>query len=68
MGWGGGGGGVNSGFKVFAISNVFLCAINLIVLICKGADTKLPVIYSFQERDETGVKFSFRKYLKLPHS
>ena len=42
---------------------MFLRAINLIVLICKGADTKLPVIYSFQERDETGVNFSFRKYL-----
>ena len=46
------GGELNSGFRVFVISNVFLCA--------QGSKT-LPVNYSFQERDGTGVNFSFRK-------
>ena len=51
-GGGGGGGNVISGFRVFVISNVFLCA--------QGSKT-LSVNYSFQWRDETGVTFSFRK-------
>ena len=50
----GGGGCLISGFRVFVISNVFLCA--------QGSKT-LSVNYSFQGRDETGVNFLIQKII-----